>query len=300
MLSLQLRTFLQDPRTRGVVTASFGVAAVAWMIASVHDWPSAIRRIGQTPSLALLGALALIAGAGILAMRSWVAVLPNVAENTRPWGRVFFVGQLGKYMPGSVWAAALQAHLARELGASHRQLFGGFVFAFGTSIMCAGLLGFWAAQSQWGTLTATVLAVISLTGLCLTAILANRAPLVRITGLKVRPSNVAASAGWSVLGWVMSGAHLAVLCIAFGAPVLDALLVATAAAALSVGIGSLAVLAPGGIGIREIVLLQCLTTVIEPSAAAAVVVVSRVLYLVADLLLAIGSTVFSPRIRTVS
>lgn len=291
---------ITSPKVRGALALALVAVAVTLMMVSVHDWPAALDRIKETPPGALLTALLLLLIAGLLAMRSWVAILPRVANNTWPWAQVFFVGQLGKYMPGSVWAAVIQAQLARRLGAKPQQLFGGFVLAFGISVLSAGIVSFPASHMYWGVPVALVLLTGAVLGLGAIAFIVKAPQVFRLTSIDAKASNVVRSAGWSLVGWTISGLHLAVLCIAFGAPPVQAILIATAASALAVGVGSLMIFAPGGIGIRELILLHCLSTIVTPPTAAAIVVLSRVLYLIADVLFALSTFTISLRRKVVT
>lgn len=298
MLIAQVRRVTGSQRARGAATAFVALLILTAMAHAVDDWSAAFRQMANTPPSALAGALGLLVIAGLAAMRSWVAALPDVAANTRDWGRVFYVGQLGKYMPGSLWAAAIQAQLARRLGAQPRQLLAGFVIAFGVSISCSALIGAPGAYLTWGwgAVVFTVLAAIC--GLGVLATTAQTARFTHFTRVPLRVRDVARSVAWSTAGWVLAGLHLSVLMIAMGAPIAEALLIAPAASALAVGAGSLAIFTPGGVGVRELVLMACLSSMVNPAQAAAAAVLSRLLYLAADLLLA-ASTISVPRLRKV-
>lgn len=67
--------------------------------------------------IALSGGLVLVGlGAQMLSWRSLFAGSEVGVPPIRVAGRIYYVGQLGKYVPGSVWAVVAQA----ELGKDHR------------------------------------------------------------------------------------------------------------------------------------------------------------------------------------
>lgn len=254
---------------------------------AVPDWGAAARAASQADGGWLATAGALILVGGYAAMQSWVSILTPVVRRTTAWGAVFFVGQLGKYMPGSVWAALFQARMGSRLGGRPRSLFVGFVVTFAVSVTCAILVGTSTAQAIWGLVPALLLAL----GCLLVLVAGVTLPVVDRLGarwLEVPNArrNVAKSIPWSVAGWLLVGLHLAALTIAVGAPVGPALLWAVPAAALAVGGGSIVVFAPGGIGVRELILLSALSHVLPPAKAAAVVVLSRLIYVCGDVVLA--------------
>lgn len=297
MLTPLMRRMARSPRTRGAGMVLVGTIMLAAMAHSVNDWPAAFHQLVHASPGALTIALGLLMLAGVAAMHSWVEALPSIAANTRDWRRVFYVGQLGKYMPGSVWAAAIQAQLARRLGAQPRQLVSGFAVTFAVSILCSALVGTPAAYVRWGAAAVTLIAGASIAGLVILVALTQTSRATELTQIRLSPVNVTRSAAWSSVGWITAGLHLSVLTIGMGAPVGTALLIAPAASALAVCVGSLAVITPGGIGIRELVLMACLFSLVTPTQAAAAVILSRVLYLVADLLLAAISAISVPHSR---
>lgn len=297
MLKDSKRRIARSPRARGAAMVLAGTLMLAVTAHSVNDWPAALHHLTHTSPGVLILALGLLMLAGVAAMRSWVEALPSIAANTRDWRQVFYVGQLGKYMPGSVWAAAIQAQLARRLGAKPRQLVSGFAVAFAVSILCSALVGTPAAYVCWGTTAVALIAGAAVVGLIILASITRTPRATELTQIRLRPVNLTRSAAWSGVGWITAGLHLSVLTIAMGAPIGTALVVAPAASALAVCVGSLAVITPGGIGVREFILLAGLSSLVTPAQAAAAVILSRVLYLVADLLLAAISTVPVPRLR---
>jgi hypothetical protein len=75
----------------------------------------AARRIGLATLLGSFLAAAAGTGASGLAWRSLLRGL-DIPVGLRAAARVFFTGQIGKYIPGTVWAYVAQARLGREHG----------------------------------------------------------------------------------------------------------------------------------------------------------------------------------------
>lgn len=94
------------------------------------------------------------------------------------------------------------------------------------------------------------------------------------------------SGAWSVLSWLLLGTHVYVLCAALGHAGFSAFALCVGGTALAVSAGALLIPVPAGAGLREVALLLVLRSILGPGQALAVVVASRALLIVADLLLA--------------
>ncbi len=103
----------------GWVRAAFVVVALgAAAVAVAGEWDAIVPALRSMPLLAVLGALITGVVYLTLTMLSWSAVLGDLGTRLRfrdAFG-VFFVSQLGKYVPGGVWNLVA----ASELGADHR------------------------------------------------------------------------------------------------------------------------------------------------------------------------------------
>ena len=93
------------------------VAVVSWP-SSPSSWPVS----GNRPSLGRLSVPVVLASwamvlAGIYAtFRSWRAALTDLGATLPHTGamRVFYLGQLGKYVPGTIWPLVTQMRLGRD------------------------------------------------------------------------------------------------------------------------------------------------------------------------------------------
>jgi glycosyltransferase 2 family protein len=275
---------------------TIAVAASLWTLR--HDLgavPSALARIGPARAAA---AMALVLVGVLCTAESWrscLAAFGTRAERS-PARRVFFPTQLGKYVPGSVWPFVMQARLAGELGASAAVLLGtGAVFlavhlATGAVIAAATLpwsSGLIDGQLRWSVALAVVTVV-----LLHPRILALLVRLLRRDGsaaVTLGWRDVLAPAGWLVPTWTCYGVAAVVLVAAVDNGPTTAGLVAMCIGAFALAwvAGLLVLIAPAGLGAREVVLALALAPIVGPAAAASVALVLRVCHVMADVILAL-------------
>lgn len=213
--------------------------------------------------------------------------------------RVFFVGQLGKYLPGSLWPVLAQMEMGRDLAVPARVsaaafalfmleyvLTGALVAAL--ALPAAGLLPWWAAVAALPSLAL-------LFPRQLGTLLDRLLRLVRRRPLPALPSRSAMlrAAGWMLLVWLLAGLHVWLLAAQLGlalGPVGSAGLFAGA----WVG-GFLLLVAPAGVGAREAVIVAVLAPIAGAAPALALALVSRVLGTLADAAWAALSLLARPR-----
>ncbi|MGI5269268.1 lysylphosphatidylglycerol synthase transmembrane domain-containing protein [Nonomuraea sp. CA-218870] len=263
-----------------VVALGFG----AWAVASRWDEVAAGFR-ELTPAM-VAASLAAVVGALLGAMLTWRTLLADLGSRlpVRSAAKVFFVGQLGKYIPGAVWPMLAQMEMGRELGVPRArsaaafflmmpvQLASGLLVAFGT-------LGW--DRFGWLLLLVPVLLVLlepkvvnAVIGFGLRRL--KREPLERPLTRK----GMLAALGWALAGWACYGVHLY-----FVAPQ-GGLLFAVGAFALSWCLGIMTFVVPAGAGVREVAMVAALAPVMDAGPAIAVALTSRVVIVLGDLLCA--------------
>lgn len=271
------------------------VAAIGAIYRERGAFVDALRDFGLGP--AVLAFLFACAGTA-LTFPIWQTVLRGfgAAMSTIPAARLFYVSQLGKYLPGAVWPILLQTEGARVRRIPARIILVGnlttLVISCGVGLALGSLLlpaqGTEVFRRYWWTLLALSVLVLLLRPRTL-ALVVNT--VFRFFGrpMLAQPLSghaLARAAGWSCGAWVCLGAHVAVLCAALGAGGFREFLVCLGGVGLAISAGVLFVPAPAGSGAREVILLLALMAIVPRGEALAVVVTSRVLTLGADLSLA--------------
>jgi len=210
--------------------------------------------------------------------------------------QVFFVTQLGKYLPGSVWPVVAQMEAGRRWGASRSTML------VSSALMLAMLtttgLGLGIVLLPWSSGAGlrqywwTVFFLIPLIAMLhprVTPWLLDRG--LRLigrpaAGVRLSGRAVLIAAAWSVTVWLVLGLHVYSLIAPLGATGQTALAVAVGGMALAWAVGLIVIPAPAGAGIRDSVLVLTLSPSVGPTAALTVALASRLLLLCADLLLA--------------
>lgn len=236
--------------------------------------------------LAVSGLLAL-AGVGCSG-GIWRALLAGLGSRLPLAGavRVFFVGQLGKYLPGSVWPVLVQAELGRDYEVPPRASVSAVVLFLwthlltGAAVAAVALALAGAAPAPVALLAVPALLLLApgLLGHVLTRVLrlAGREPLPALPGR----ASIMVAGCWAAAMWLAYGLHLAAVVAALGHPA--DLPLATGAFAAAWCAGFAFVIAPAGAGVREAVMTALLVPAVGPGAAIAATLLSRLLVTVAD------------------
>lgn len=281
---------------RKFLGAAFFAVAIALLVVSVwsnrEELAAALTRLSVgTVLLSTLAACAAL----VAQMLSWRALLAGTGPAPSPWGsaRVFFHGQLGKYVPGSVWTVVAQA----ELGRAHRiSRARSAVVALGSMAVMVVVGGAFAVvalavgspgslSTYWWAVAVVPVGAIGLSPPVFNRVVARLLTLLRRgdTSVRVSGRGLAGASAWSVVMWVLFGLHAALLVHdlhpggGFGDVV-----VASGAFALAWVVGFLVVIAPAGAGPREAALVLALGGVLARPDALLVALVSRVVLVVAD------------------
>ena len=277
---------------RVLVVAVF-VGAVGWVLAS--RWQEVAPLLGRLSPGPVLGALAAVLAGIFGTFLCWRALLADLGSPLPLAGamRVFFVGQLGKYLPGSLWPVLAQMELGRAYRVPPRASGAAaavfLVVLVGTGLAIAvpalPLLADGAMTTYWWTLVALPVAVAAATPPVLNRLLGTALRLARRPPLPqpLTLGGIAGAAGWALLSWVAYGVHVWVLALQLGAtPTPWLLLVATAAFAAAWSIGFLVVVAPAGAGVRDGALILLLAGVLTAPQATVIAVLSRLMFTVGD------------------
>lgn len=290
-----------------VLRAAAGVVVVALTVAAAiiailrerHAFDDALSRLGTWNALAsfALGT----AGVG-LTYPVWRSVLRGL-DLTMPGGpgaRVFFVSQLGKYLPGSIWPVLMQMEAGRAHGATRRTMLIANLFTLvlgcstGLALACVllPLSDAHALAHYWWLFLALVVLLPLLHPRAMPAVINRAAALVHLgeseQQLPVRTT--ARATGFVLASYLLLGAHVGLLAVAIGGGGFSTFVLCTGGMALALPAGVLFIPAPSGAGVRDVILALVLSYRLDAGQALAVILSSRVLLIAVDLALAGGAT----------
>jgi glycosyltransferase 2 family protein len=288
----------------GFVAVAVGLAAYAL----ATEWTGVRTALAHIGLLRILAAFVGVLIATVATMQVWRVLIAALGSPlpARASARILFLGQLGKYLPGSIWPVLAQMELASEHQVPrHRSasasvltmllaLLSGLLVALATLPFVAR-----AAPYRWVFLVTPVLLV------CLHPKLLNRLlgwllRLARRPALE-QPLSGPAIAGalvWSLVSWLGYGLQIWLLVTRLGAPYGRGALLAIGGFAFAWCVGFVVVFAPAGAGVREVLLIAILGPVVGVAGATAVALVSRVLTTLSDLLTAAAAVAWSRRSRS--
>jgi uncharacterized membrane protein YbhN (UPF0104 family) len=219
----------------------------------------------------LTGATALGVAAVVCTSFIWLVILRRLGLRVRwPSAAIYLQAQLGKYVPGGVWQYASRGAMARGYGLSVRVVAKSLPIELAAAV-CAGAAFAFLAVGWWGVIAAAAAIVTAAGGRVYLS--ADRAAL-RVTA-QVVPLYAAT---WPLIGvsfWMTAHAFLHI------GPADIALYTGAFAAAWIVGL--FAIYAPGGIGVREAMLVAILGPRIGSANALVIAAASRVVFTLADL-----------------
>lgn len=268
----------------------------AWVL--VRERHAAGAAIQQLSGRDLL--LAFAAGLGLVACSTmvWRTVLTDLGHRLPVSGaaEIFLLGQLGKYLPGSVWPMVMQAEIGRRHHVSRRRTVATSVITMLITIAAGTVLIAltWPLRPDvgGGTRWLVLLAVPSLTvlhpavlGRVLDAGLraVRREPLGSRTTLR----GTLVAGGWAMLEWACAGAMVLALAVPLGLrPGWRSLALTVGGYALAWLAGLVVIVAPAGAGAREGALVALLATVMPTGAGLVVALLARLMVTSADLVLA--------------
>ena len=259
------------------------------------EWPQATAALARlhwyTVALSLAAALA---GAWCM-MLAWRAILADLGSPL-PIGaaaKICFVAQLGKYVPGAVWAFAAQVELGHDLQVPRRRGIASVAVSLaitaGAGLCVAAvtmpLASPHTARHYWWLLIAVPVLAIGLCPPVLGRLIDRALTVARWQPLERRPTwdGLVRALGWTLLGWLFLGAQVWLPLSDITGRGVHVLPLAVGAYALAFSAGLLLVVFPSGIGIREVILIAALAPVAPRGTAVAIAVAARVVTTASDL-----------------
>lgn len=275
----RLRRLLASRATRVAgVLLGFGLIALL-LVRLVHLWHDHPVPLDEANWPLLVLALA----ASGLAMAAYGGVWPltlRALGTDPPPGLLvcFFAGQLGKYLPGGAWQYVGRAALARRLGVPLRAGAGSLVLEAVCSLVAAALLAPFVladgASALGFAVAFLVLGLASLFWVFRLAFVRRFVTAVRSLGAATG-SYVAVFTLFGIAFWLTADAL-------YDVPAADLPLYLGAYAA-GWAAGFVVVFAPGGLGVREAVLVALLRVRLGESEAIVLAAASRIAFTLVDL-----------------
>lgn len=278
----------------------FLLVAVALLVVTlVHEREAAAAALSRLSLSAIAGSGVLVLVGLVAQMLSWRSMFAGSEADVPPIRvatRIYFLGQLGKYVPGSVWAVVAQAELGKDHRISRTRsavvalgallvlvVVGATVGAAGLAAGSAGSL-----RAYWWALAAVPVGIAVLSPPVFNRLVALAMRAARRTGPAPAITGAAllSSSGWALVMWLAFGAHAWVLASQLGADGLRDATTVGGAFALAWVVGFLIVIAPAGAGPREAALVLALAPVMDTPDALVLALVSRVLMMAGDGLVA--------------
>lgn len=234
----------------------------------------------------------------------WQALLSDLGApvKVRDAARIYLVGQLGKYVPGSVVAFLLQMELARSVGVNRARSFTASLLTAGLAVVASLVVGMCALpafvrgnhQLLW-LFALLPVGVVFLHPRLLTWLVDRVLRLLRRAPLPhpIHGSAIAKATGVSIGMYVIYGVHMYLLAASLHHGGFGVLVLCVGAMGLAMTAGLVAFFLPSGIGARELVIVTALTTVMPYGQALALAVVSRLMFTVGELASAGGAALFA-------
>lgn len=280
-----------------VVRFGFMAAVLALLgITLAEDWNPLWQDAQRLSVTALvLAVAACIVGlfCNMMVWREIMADLGSPLPIMAAW-RIWFIGNLAKYVPGAIWPVLAQAELGADRGIARSKsavavLISYTVMTSSGVVVAAITLPFAAAGS-----VSQYFWILFLIPLGLAAL--SPPVLNRVLGLIVRIARqpalargvsyrgLARTMAWALAAWAVNGLMIYVLLLQLAGDRSGTLLVSIGGYSLSWAVGFVAVFAPAGAGVSEIVMIAVLHAVTVTQVAVAVALIRRVLSVVADAL----------------
>jgi hypothetical protein len=295
------------PAVPGKTRAGWKAGAIAWarrlllvaVLAGagyylVTRWDEVWNTLSSVPWYSAVLSLVAV----VLGILSSTAAWHNIVDDLgKPIGRVraaqiFLVSQLGKYVPGAVWAYVLQMELGRKAGLARARMFVSSLVQVGVAVVASLVVGLLAlpelldespgAVWLYAVLPFGLIALhprVMTWGVNLVLRVLRKAPLNH----RLRWSTIIRTLGFTMLGYALFGAHLWLLATADGVPKVNVLLLCIGAIAIGLTAGLFFFILPSGAGVRDLLVAVALAPVVGMVGGAAFAVASRAMFTVADI-----------------
>lgn len=272
--------------------------AAIWSI--WHNWPDIAAAAARLTVLDMLLAAIAAGGFAITSCLAWRTLIADQASliSFTQTARIFFLGQIGKFIPGGIWQFVASAELGRDAGITRAAILASFAYALIASLIAGAavvllsvpqVLAQLSIPPVWIIVTA-IIATLGLVGVALTQ------PFKRLReGSNTPPvGRFLAAIALSILTWLFGGLHIWLLARGIGIPAeLSDIWLLTGCYAAAWIAGFLVIIAPAGVGAREVTLIALLAISMPVPEATIIALLSRVITTLVDLVAAALALAFT-------
>ncbi|WP_315772183.1 lysylphosphatidylglycerol synthase transmembrane domain-containing protein [Rhodococcoides kroppenstedtii] len=290
---------MTEPTTTGNARAHLATAVRVLVVAAIvvtvalavrSQWADVRDTITTLGIWSLIGATFFVFLGMGSAVRAWQHALGSLHFPIPAFdaARCYLVGQLAKYLPGSVWAFVLQAELVRRAGVTRAAGFTAVLVTVGlstTSALVVGLLALPALFHLSSVAAIGVLCLVPISLICAYPAVLTRLVNVLLRLLRLPPltepltrRKIALALGWCATSWVFYGIHLWILTSNSVGLHPAGLVQCIGALALGMCAGVLVFVAPSGIGVREAVVVAALSPFMPSGVALGLALASRLIF----------------------
>lgn len=269
----------------------------------VTKWDDVKDAYAQFDPVSLLGSLALALGALCIIGSTWALLLRERGHKASistslSW---YFTGQLGKYVPGGIWAIVGRAEMAVRGGIPRSDAYVTTGISMTTTYLASTVVIAIGSLLSWTLpIVGTAILASLVVGFVLYAQPRVHAVVLQLSrkllpnGLVLTDTRVLLrSTVVQVPAWILMSLSTSITASAFDAEIgIAHMFFITATSWL---IGFVAVGVPGGIGVRESVFTALATSTIGAPLAVSIALASRVVFIFADITGALVSTLIVRR-----
>lgn len=293
-LGRRLASLVRLMRSR-VVRLVFLALVLALLAAALVDQGATLWHEVQRLSAPVVALAFVLNLCGLFcSMMVWRELLADLGSRlsvAEAW-RIMYIGQLGKYVPGSIWPVLAQAELGADRGIARSRSALSVLLSYAV-MTCSGLVvaavtlpfatARTAAQYFW-VLFLIPAAIVLLSPPVLNRLLRVVLRLSRQGTLEQGVSfpGLGRTMAWAVTGWLFNGLEVYVLMRQLAGDRQGTLLVSIGAYSLSWAVGFLAVFAPAGTGVREAVMVAVLHVRTTTAIALVIALVTRATAVLCD------------------
>lgn len=294
-------SILRSPAFRAFFMLA-AVAAGVWAV--VSNWDEVSAALQQLDWWIVAASLVVSIIFVILTMLAWRTLLNDAGEpvGAAPARRIFYVSQVAKYLPGGVWNFVAAAEMGADYNISRRRSVTVLLMSMAVSVVTGLALATVAivfgpsdvAGRYWWVLLVLPVFLVILYPPVLNKLVNSGLTLLKREKLEqpFTGKAIGIAALYAALSWVVAGFQVWAILTGLGNPArLDTYFLTLGGYALAWVVGFLVFFIPAGVGVREVVLGVTLTGLVSSGDIVVVVLLSRILFTIADLVLGLGASV---------